>query len=103
MADKPIICTLNDDEGVDRLGEWRDMVARNVTGVRRVSPQLVELVLRDDPAALAEAVELGRREQGCCSFLEVSLDLSANEVRLRISAPPDAEVVLDTLIGEPTG
>ena len=52
---------------------------------------------------LAEAIELGRREQGCCNFLEVSLDLSASEVRLRISAPADAEVVLDTLIGDPTG
>ena len=101
MADKPMVCSLPADQGVDRLGEWQAFLGRNVTRVRRISPQVVELVLRDEPEVLTQAVDLGRREQGCCGFLEVTLDLRANEVLLRISAPKEAEVVIDTLIGQP--
>ena len=99
VAERHISCTLGPDDGETRLREWQELLTDNVECVRRICPTRVELVLRDDPEVILGAVDLGRREQSCCAFLHVALDLRGHEVLLVLTAPDEADVVLDALVG----
>jgi hypothetical protein len=91
----PIACTLTVDDGQTRLDEWRRVLGRSITSVRRTTPTELVLALRDDRAGLDDLVGLAQRELACCAFFVFRLDLAVDGVRLVLTVPSDAAAVLD--------
>ena len=78
----PIACTLDHASAVDQLDEWATL--RDQAASRQVVPHGVRLTF---PRSLLATVEdLARREQSCCAFLDIEVDLAGPEVVLEITA-----------------
>jgi ribosomal protein S12 methylthiotransferase accessory factor YcaO len=91
----PIACTLTVDDAATRIDEWRTVLGRSITSVRRTSPTEIVLLVRDDRAGLDELVGLAQREVACCGFFDFTLDIAVDAVALVVTVPPDAAGVLD--------
>ena len=91
--DVPIACTLDAGSLVDRVDEWRNLVAAYVVSVA-ADPTTVRLVLEHSDAALVTASSLGQREKQCCAFFEVSIELEAERRCLVLRVPDGAEDAL---------
>jgi hypothetical protein len=89
----PIACTLSASEQAGRGDEWRTFLVENVVEVIR-SDSSVRLRLADGDDVIVAAVNLARREKACCAFFDFELELLADEVWLRIGAPPEAATML---------
>jgi MerR family copper efflux transcriptional regulator len=92
----PIACTLAPDRVGDRLADWQATVAAAVDqhpidgGVR------FQFAATTDVAALAA---LAASEQDCCQFFTFTLTIDLTGVALDIIGPPDAQPVIQSLIG----
>ena len=95
----PIACTLGPDELADRVADWRAVVDQSTD--RRRIPGGVQLRFPRtiDVATLAG---LAAAEQGCCRFFTFTLTVADAEVRIETTAPPDAQPLIDTLVGAPS-
>jgi hypothetical protein len=94
----PVACSLGADGAAGRLAEWRRLVEEHGAGTER-TPGRIRLRLVEGDAALLAAADLGRREQACCPFLTVRLDLRDEAAWLEVLGPPEAGPVLDALLG----
>ncbi len=93
----PIECTLDAGSVDDRVEEWRRFLGEAVTRVERAGTAARLLLVPGDEAQLW-ASDLARRERACCAFFEFRLDLRPEAVWLEVSAPDDAQPVLDGLL-----
>ncbi|MGB8198043.1 MAG: hypothetical protein WCF25_13685 [Acidimicrobiales bacterium] len=73
--------------------EWRQFLVDNVVATVRTKSS-VRLRLADGDDVIADAIDLARREKACCAFFDFELELLADEVWLRIEAPPEAASLL---------
>jgi len=95
-GDPPIACTLAPDRIGARLEDWQATVAAAVGqhpidgGVR------ILFAANTDVAALAT---LAASEQDCCQFFTFTLTIEVTGVALDITGPPDAQPVIQSLIG----
>jgi hypothetical protein len=77
----------------DRGAQWRQFLVENVVAIMRTESS-ARLRLADGDDAVVKAVDLARREKACCAFFDFELELLAEQVWLRIEAPPEAAAVL---------
>jgi hypothetical protein len=91
----PVACSL-DAEGLSVRGGEIHALGPLFRG-RSVDGDAV--VLRFDPAAREAVADLTRRELDCCPFFDFDLTEADGEVRLRVSAPPEAAPVLEGFVG----
>lgn len=101
-ADTPIACSLDAGSLVDRVGEWRALIAASVVTVE-AEPTSVHLVLEPSQAALVAAVELAQREKQCCPFFDVTLDVGVDQRTLTLRVPAGAEEAMATFVAMLTG
>ncbi len=93
----PVACDLPEPDSVRQALEWSDLrrylLRRRPieAGVELTFPAEVEGVLRD----------LARREAECCRFLSLTVAQTDRDVRLEITGPPEAAVVIELLAGYP--
>lgn len=99
MVKIPIACTLSGEAAVDRLAEWRRVLAASVVAIDRPSPGRVEMQLSRDPLQIGAVVDLACREKACCEFFEFALEIGAERATLVVSVPPGAVPVLDEFAG----
>ncbi len=93
----PIACSLDGGGQLDRLAEWRDLLA--AAAAREPVAGGVRFTL---PAALAgRAAELAAAEQRCCPFFQFTLGFDGGDIHLTVQAPADAGELLAALTDEP--
>jgi len=73
MTRVPIACTLTAAQVDDRVGEWRELLARG-TDERRLEGTVARFRLRPGDDILVTAVDLAQREKACCGFFSFSLE-----------------------------
>jgi DNA-binding transcriptional MerR regulator len=94
----PIACSLSSAGMAQRIADWRAVLDEAegrepiTSGVRLRFGRGVDVA---EVAALADA------EQQCCQFFEFTLTVSDGFVTLDVTAPADAQAVLDDLLGGP--
>jgi hypothetical protein len=91
---QPIACSLDADGYADRVA-WT--AALNRDALRASRHHDLTLELEYDPNAAERVRELVRREQQCCAFLTFALDVRADAVVLRITAPPETRAATDAI------
>lgn len=96
----PAACTLNGDDAVARVEEWRRFIAGSVAEVQRTDAATrLRLVERDD--VLLAAVDLMRREKSCCGFFSFHLQPLPDAVWVEIRVEGDRPEDLDALVPRP--
>ncbi|GAB2644985.1 hypothetical protein [Kribbella swartbergensis] len=88
-------CTLPTAEQPLRVAEFDALFAEHLKSAERIDPTTLDLTL----AAEAEAgtADLTARETACCSFFTFDLTPDDDQLRLRITVPPQHVAVLDAL------
>jgi DNA-binding transcriptional MerR regulator len=86
----PIACSLDADAYGERMSQWHRLIG---AGEPERTRDAVRLRVPRERAA--EVAELVVAEQQCCPFLEFELSFRPAEVVLAITAPADAQGVLD--------
>ncbi len=90
-----IACLLDRERVRERVEDWRDLV--NSSTRRRTTADGVELLL---PNASASAVAaLVEAEHQCCPFFGFVMRLDARGLSLEVTAPPEARLLIDDLLG----
>jgi hypothetical protein len=97
VTEVPIACTLNGDEVVHRLVEWKAVLSR-VVGSADYHENGATLTLLGGSEPLLTITDLAEREKACCSFFLFSIELDGVETRLHIDVLPEAEPVLTELL-----
>lgn len=97
MTEIPIACTLNGDEVVHRLAEWKAVFSRAV-GTVDYHERGATLTLLDRSDSLLTITDLAEREKACCPFLLFSIEVDGVATRLRIEVPTEADPVLRELL-----
>jgi hypothetical protein len=98
METTPIACTLSSEQYAGRLDDLRDLardalVAREpVSGGERLTFAAGEGIERRLRAAIAA-------EAACCSFLEMDLRHSGDELLVTVSGPAEAAPIIAELFG----
>jgi MerR family transcriptional regulator, copper efflux regulator len=95
MSSQPIICTLTSDARGERVGAWRQLLAR------ADHREPIDGGLRFElPASLAGlTAELAAAEQQCCAFFDFTLHLAGGALHLEVRAPAEAAPLLRNLFG----
>lgn len=92
-----VACDLDTTGRGERADEWRRLRDTKAVGALAITGG-ARLRLRAD--AWDAAVDLARREAGCCGFLDFMLEADDQEIRLDItSTGPDAQAVAACLAG----
>ena len=94
--DNPVACSLSPGEMAGRQQEARELARQALVGRER-SDGGVRLEYRYSNEVDAAVRDLVRRERECCPFLELRVEAVADRVTVDISAPPDAQGVLDAI------
>ncbi len=96
-TDSPsVACTLAPDRIGDRLADWQAALSGAV-GLDRIDGGVrFQFATNGGVAALAA---LARSEQNCCPFFRFTMTIDAAGVALDITGPPDAQPVIQALIG----
>ena len=89
--------SLNADEVVHRLGEWKAVLSRVVGSVDYHQNRAILTVLGGSEPMLA-ITDLAEREKACCPFFLFSIEVDGAETRLYIDVPTEAELVLTELL-----
>ena len=94
----PIACTLNVNDGAERLARWAALSARNAPSLRREADAVVVAYpagqgVREELEALAAA------ERECCSFAEWEVEQDADRVVLRVRSEPEGLEAIAVLFG----
>ena len=93
----PSACSLSSGQREDRELEFRDLAASALLASER-TPAGIRLRFDPAPAVRARVMELVRKEKECCPFFDFRLEASLAEFSLQVSAPPEAEPMLDELL-----
>jgi DNA-binding transcriptional MerR regulator len=94
---EPIACTLSGTDQQARIQAWDGLLEAVVR--REEVHDGLRLVLPADPDLIAEAARLAALEQGCCRFLDFSIELTAGAATLTVHAPAEARDLLDLVFG----
>jgi|GEM_PF-2502747 hypothetical protein len=94
--DVPIACSLGGDDLGDRLDRWQQVLAH----VAREEPLIggKRMVFRES-VPVGELAELAAAEQACCRFFTFRLAIDRNGVALEVTAPPEAEAMIEMVFG----
>lgn len=92
----PIACTLGAGAVHGRIEDWR-AVLDHVRGREQLASG-VRLVLGSS-APLEELTRLLVAEQDCCRFFAFALTVDSRGVGLEVTAPPEAQPVIESLFG----
>ena len=96
VSETPVACSLTEREQVERAAEARELMERALVTRERTEHGL-RLRFRG-PSEVRSAVRaLARREKECCPFFEFELAESGEDLEMRVTAPPDARPLLDSL------
>jgi DNA-binding transcriptional MerR regulator len=96
-TDEPLItCTLAPDHVGDRMGEWKALLGHAVGRAPIAGGVRVGFARDVDIAAIAKLVAA---EQECCRFFTFALMVGVDEVALDVTGPPDAQPIIDALVG----
>jgi hypothetical protein len=93
----PISCSLGPDDARSQLGEWQDVLLRDVDGSRRVSPNRLELDILPD-SDIGSLIRLAQREAACCPFFTFTVGIGAERLVLVVEVPDNAVEMLDQLV-----
>jgi hypothetical protein len=100
VAPKPeaaaIACSLEGAAMAERLAAWRAVSSRALAVQQTTAGVLLRLPA--DAELAATVARLAGAEASCCSFLSLSLIIGADEIELRIDAPPGAEELARALV-----
>jgi hypothetical protein len=90
----PIACSLSPGQRLDREAEFRDLA---ITGLLARERTESGIRLRFEPSeeTRARVLELVSKEKDCCPFFDFALEADAGELLLDVSAPAEAQPVLD--------
>jgi MerR family copper efflux transcriptional regulator len=92
----PIACTLDAAAVPGRVEHWE---AVRVTATDRSAiPGGVRLTFGSG-VSISALAELVATEQACCSFFAFAITVDARGVALEVTAPPDAQAVVERLFG----
>ena len=83
----PIACTLPAEAYAARLS-WIADLNRSFLRGHRQNELVLELSYSSDATQLVQ--DLVERERECCAFLELTISKAADQILLRIEAPPNA-------------
>jgi len=103
----PIACSLPEDERTDRALEFQDL-ARDGMLSRERTPDGLRLLFRASDDLHGRLADTIRKEKECCPFFDFDLEKREGELVLRVSAPAEAEPILEALFawtpvgGEPS-
>lgn len=95
-ADPPIACTLGPGHIADRVTDWQ--AALSAARGREPIDGCVRLHFLPTVDVVA-LVQLAVAEQNCCRFLRFGVTFDGRDVALDITGPPDAQPVIDALLG----
>lgn len=99
----PIACTLNRDELAARL-DWIGRLGRQALLGYTQNGLVLELRYRSSSADLVR--KMVSQEEQCCAFLSFALSEAPEELRLTITAPPEARdaagFLFEQFVGNPT-
>jgi hypothetical protein len=94
----PIACSLEASNARAQIGEWKDLLAKVMLRVDRVTPHRFEVVLRAELPEVRELVQLAQREKSCCPFFNFTLIIESSLATFVVEVPDDASSVLDDFI-----
>jgi hypothetical protein len=95
--DAPIVCTLDPDDGPERVREWQAVLQH--VEARHETADGVELRFARDPDVLAALAAVAAKEVACCSFFTFIVSIDATAARVAIVAPPDGVPLVRELFG----
>jgi MerR family transcriptional regulator, copper efflux regulator len=95
LSSEPVVCTLTSDDRGERVGAWRQLLAR------ADHREPIEGGLRFElPASLAGlTAELAAAEQQCCTFFDFTLHLAGGALHLEVRAPAEAAPLVREVFG----
>ena len=91
----PIACTLAAADQADRVEDWRRLLGKAYGR----EPADGGLAFRFPAGLAGQVAELAAAEQQCCPFLEFTLYLKPNVLRLEVRVPEDAAPLLADMLG----
>jgi hypothetical protein len=94
----PIACSLDAIDGRAQLGEWKEVFERVMLRVDRITPNRLEVTLRQELAELKELVQLAQREKACCPFFGFALIIGSTSTALVVEVPEGSSKILDDFI-----
>ena len=100
METNEIACTLPGPELVERIHDWRRVTSRALR--RTIDETSVTSVYPNDPALVAELRRLIDAEKDCCSFLDFSVEESADHLAVELRVPDGMQHVLALMMGMAT-
>ncbi|HEV2376787.1 MAG TPA: MerR family transcriptional regulator [Streptosporangiaceae bacterium] len=95
----PVVCTLSIPDAADRGSEWADLLTH--VSERHKAQDGLRLRLPSDPVVVARAADLAVRETQCCAFFSFTLTVDVQGTWLAVTAPPDGQVILAAVFGDP--
>jgi uncharacterized RmlC-like cupin family protein len=94
----PIVCHLSADDRLRRSALWAALLAE--AGSRSRDGSGMRISFDAEPDLAARVADLATREQQCCPFLGFTVEVSAGALVLSVSAPPEADALIEELFGE---
>lgn len=92
----PIACSLAGGDMQARIGEWQALLA--AVDRREAIPNGMRFTFGSG-APLGEITRLAGAEFACCPFFSFTVRIDARGVVLEVTAPPDGQVLLDSVFG----
>ncbi len=96
-AQPPPACSLSSDDARTRQAEWSALLARAALTRAPVAGGM-RVVLKPLPGVRSELERLVAAERDCCPFLELAVDRSDAGLVLTVTAPADAEPIVQELL-----
>lgn len=93
-----IACSLTPSELQDREARWQSLGASYLVRTTRTGSGAVLEFSDADGTVETEVRALAHAEKACCPFFEFSVTREAATVHLGVSAPEDAQTVVDTVL-----
>ena len=92
-----IACTLEGADFARRVAEWREL-GRSVKE-RTVEPGRVTAIYPRGDGLEERLARLIEAESACCPFLRFDMREEDESIRLELTFPPEAEAMIDQVIG----
>ena len=89
-------CTLESDELVTRIAEWREVSAQALS--RKVEPARITSVYPPDPQLLKRLEDLIAAEAECCAFLEFTIQAGTDQTIVQLSFPEEARPLIEAVM-----
>jgi hypothetical protein len=92
-----LVCSSDAASIIEQASQLRRLAGQALIEGRG-TPTGARFRFRASPAVEAKIRRFVRWEANCCPFLDFSVDADADEVRIDVKAPSEAEAVLDLLV-----